>query len=204
MTLGRLTNSFRSFEPKAQQDALVGMHEETLRLARLVQDLLTLSRASVGELEIQRKPIVVDELIERIAAKFRPRADAFGVALETNGVSEARVLGDTGRLTQVLDNFLENALQHTPEGGCIRLGAFRKNGAVALQVEDSGNGIPAEDLDSVFDRFYRSDKSRARATGGSGLGLAIAREIVEAHGGCVGIESELGKGTCVRAELPVA
>ncbi len=191
-------------EPKARQDAMVGMHEETLRLARLVQDLLTLSRASIGELEIQREPIAVDELIERIAAKFRPRAEAFGVVLETNGVCEARVVGDTGRLTQVLDNFLENALQHTPEGGRIQLGAFRKNGAVALQVEDSGNGIPPEDLTSVFDRFYRSDKSRARATGGSGLGLAIAREIVEAHGGCVGIESEFGKGTCVRAELPVA
>lgn len=191
-------------EPKARLEALVGMHEETLRLARLVNDLLTLARAEAGAIEIKREPIVVGELIERAAAKFRPRAEALGVTLESRCALDVQVLGDDLRLTQVLDNLLENALQHTPSGGRITLEAARNNGAIALRVQDSGEGIPADDLPSVFERFFRSDRSRARATGGTGLGLVIAREIVEAHGGSVGIESELGKGTCVRAELPVA
>lgn len=189
---------------KARQEALASVHEETLRLARLVQDLLTLARGSVGAIEIRREPVAINDLVERSVAKFKPRAESLGITIETSMIDpDVRVVGDSDRLTQVLDNLIENAIQHTPEGGKVALAAIRDNGSVSIRVEDSGAGIGKEDLPFVFERFFRSDKSRARATGGTGLGLAIAREIVEAHGGAVAIESELGKGTRVSAELPV-
>jgi two-component system sensor histidine kinase BaeS len=105
----------------------------------------------------------------------------------------------------VLANLIDNAVRHTPEGGAVRIrAAAAAEGRVAIEVEDTGEGIPAEDLPRVFDRFYRIDASRARASGGSGLGLAIVRALVEAMDGSVSVQSTPGQGACFRLELPAA
>jgi signal transduction histidine kinase len=114
------------------------------------------------------------------------------------------VQADPGRIAQVLTNLLDNALRHTPSGGQVRLTLTDQEENLFVTVEDTGAGIPKEELPSVFERFYRADRSRTRGTGGSGLGLAIAREIVRAHGGDIWIESEPGRGTKVGFHLPLA
>ena len=113
------------------------------------------------------------------------------------------VIGDVGRLDQVLSNLMANALRHTPPGGSIALEAEPIDGAVRIVVRDTGEGIPPEDLPYVFDRFWRGDRSRSPAGGvGSGLGLAIARQLVQAQGGRISVESQLGQGTVFTIELP--
>ena len=112
---------------------------------------------------------------------------------------------DLQRGLQILQNLLTNALRHTPEGGRVVVGARRaERGMVAISVEDSGSGIAPDDLPHIFERFYRADSSRARATGGSGLGLTITRRLVEAHGGAIGVESALGQGSRFTFTLPAA
>jgi len=105
---------------------------------------------------------------------------------------------------QVLGNLLSNALRNTPEGGCVTLSAAERDGAVAVTVTDTGTGIPPEDLPYVFERFWRGDASRSRASGGTGLGLAIAKQLVEMHGCTIGVDSILGKGTVFWFTLPIA
>jgi two-component system sensor histidine kinase BaeS len=103
-----------------------------------------------------------------------------------------------------LHNLLNNALSHTPKGGAITVRARQRDNQVEVSVADTGEGIPSEDLPYIFERFYRVDKSRSRATGGSGLGLTIARRLVEVHGGRIEVQSELGKGSCFTFTLPVS
>ena len=108
-----------------------------------------------------------------------------------------------GRLDQVLGNLLSNAIRHTPRGGSVTLLAAPIEGGVRVSVRDTGEGIPAEDLPYIYDRFWRGDRARTRGSGaGSGLGLAIARQLVRAHGGRIGVESEVGHGTTLSVELP--
>lgn len=173
-------------------------------LTRLVNDLRTLALAEAGQLALDRQPIDAGELAAGVAAAFRTRAAEKGVAIETDiapNLSPAAL--DAQRMSQVLSNLIDNALRHTPPGGRIdvrvRSGGDRD---VVLGVSDTGGGIRAEDLPYVFERFYRADKSRARAEGGSGLGLAIAKSIVEAHGGAIRVRSEVGRGTTFEITVP--
>jgi two-component system sensor histidine kinase BaeS len=110
---------------------------------------------------------------------------------------------DAQQIGRVLSNLLGNALRHTPSGGVVQVHASRTDGGVRVQIKDTGEGIDAEDLPHIFERFYRSEKSRNRTTGGAGLGLAIAKGIVEAHGGEIDVESAPGEGTCFYFTLPV-
>ncbi len=112
--------------------------------------------------------------------------------------------GDARRIAQILRNLLGNAVTCTPPGGCIQVRVLPGNGEVAVEVEDTGPGIPPGHLPHLFDRFYRTDASRSRATGGAGLGLAIVRQLAEAHGGRVWVESEVGKGSTFGFSLPTA
>ena len=181
--------------------AIRSLREETLLLARLVGDLQELALAESGQLPLHRGPVHVAEAVHSALAAMRPLAEARGIALEAAVPSDAIVEADRERLAQVLRNLLANALTHSPDGGRIAVTASAERGHVAIEVADSGAGIPAEHLPHVFDRFYRADPSRARATGGSGLGLAIVKQLVEAHGGTVAVESEPGRGARFRLTL---
>jgi signal transduction histidine kinase len=182
------------------------LYDETRLLSRLVNDLHELAQAEAGHLALNRQPTQLADLVQSTAAAFGAAADAKGVTLNWHIPADLPpVLADPARLTQVLHNLLDNALRHTPGGGSIALRAGCDAGEVWLDVHDSGEGIAARDLPRVFDRFYRADPARSRASGGAGLGLAIVRAIVEAHGGRVSAASQgvPGQGSTFTLRLPV-
>jgi two-component system OmpR family sensor kinase len=179
-------------------ETLSSLHTETLLLARLVSDLRELSLAEAGQLKLQPAPTDVADLARRSVESLRTGAAARGVnlALELHG-ELPMVSVDGDRIGQVLRNLLENAVRHSPPGGEVRLTVTRDTqdvGGLRVMVTDQGTGIPPDELELVFERFYRADPSRARSTGGAGLGLAIVRLLVEAHGGRAWAESEPGQG----------
>jgi signal transduction histidine kinase len=192
--------------------------DETALLGRLVEDLNTLSLAEAGQLELVREPVDVAELLADVRTSFSGQAEAAEITLEIGdgGSQEAGpeesglqkpliVSADVGRLDQVLSNLVANAIRHTPAGGAVTLGAqplAPLAAGVRLSVSDTGAGIPPEGLPYVFDRFWRGDPSRSHKEGSLGLGLAIAQQLVEAHGGRIRVESELGQGTTFTVELP--
>jgi signal transduction histidine kinase len=141
---------------------------------------------------------MVREEVERL----RPMTDQGGIALNLQS-TPTRVSGSRRDLAIAVRNLLDNALRHTPSGGSIEVELAPVRGEALLRVVDTGEGIPTRDIDRVFERFYRVDTARARATGGTGLGLAIVKHVVESHGGSVGVESELGLGSTFTVRLPV-
>jgi len=180
---------------------IANLYDETRLLSRLVDDLRELALADAGRLSLQNREVDLGGLLERAGAQFAAAADAQGVRLDVC-TTPARVRGDPDRIAQALRNLIGNALRHTPVDGTISLRAEQVAGDVRVTVADTGEGIPPEALDQVFERFYRADRSRARASGGSGLGLAITKAWVEAMGGRVGVESAVGRGSRFWFELP--
>ena len=178
------------------------LREEVMRLAHLVEDLQTLSVAESGRLALDRAAVGVRDLVEGAVERFTAQAAARNVTLRAEVPELPALLADPARIGQVLGNLLANALTHTPEGGSIVVAAGESDGRVVFSVGDSGPGIEARHLPHVFERFYRADPSRARATGGAGLGLAIVKGIVEAHGGSVEALSPPGGGALLRFSLP--
>jgi signal transduction histidine kinase len=180
--------------------------EETQQLSRLVEDLRTLSLAEAGQLPLVWEPVDVAELLADVCTSFSGQAEAAGIDLRVEIEGDPpTVTGDVVRLDQVLGNLIANAIRHTPAGGSITLKAEPIKDGVRIRVSDTGEGIPADDLPYVFDRFWKGDRARTRASGsGSGLGLAIARQLVNAHGGTICVESEIGQGTTFTIELPGA
>jgi two-component system OmpR family sensor kinase/two-component system sensor histidine kinase BaeS len=175
---------------------------ETRQLARLVEDLGTLSLAEAGQLPMNWEQVDVQELLGDVATSFSGQAEAAGVELSHEVSGEAaglQVWGDAGRLDQVLSNLVANALDHTQPGGKIDMRAERHLGGGVIAVSDTGSGIAAEDLENIFDRFWRGEGRRQT---GSGLGLAIAKHLVQAHRGEISVESRLGEGTTFTIKLP--
>lgn len=187
-------------------DTWEALHAEMERLARLVDDLQAVSRAEERQLDLRPAPADPAALVARaVQAAAAPYA-AKGVRLDA-AVEERlpELVVDEQRIGEVLANLLDNALRHTPAGGRVVVAAARRGDEVELSVTDTGAGIPAEHLDRVFERFYRVDPARSRASGGSGIGLTIAKAIVEAHGGRIRAESEgAGRGACFVVTLPVS
>ena len=180
------------------------IREEAARLEHLVNDLRILSLADAGELTIHPQTIEPDRLLQEVASLYQYQIQRKNITLDLD-ISQllSTIEVDPGRMTQVLTNIVDNALRYTPEGGHILLSARQNKDRVELSVEDSGPGLKAEDVNRIFDRFYRTDAARQRQDGGSGLGLAIAKSIVQAHGGQLSAQSEVGKGLRVTITLPV-
>jgi signal transduction histidine kinase len=172
-------------------------------LSRLVNDLRTLSLAEAGKLSMQLQTIDLAALTRSIVASFEARAGEKGVRLEIATPDFLEVKLDPNRYHQVLGNLLENALRHTPEDGFVRVNLEARQLSAELIVRDSGVGIPSDALEQIFERFYRVDSSRNRASGGSGLGLAIVRAVVEAHGGIILARNAQGGGAEFRVSLPL-
>lgn len=190
---------------KPDADTIRSLDEEASLLSRLVDDLQKLSLAEAGELKLDRQMQDINKLVKQTMAAKQSQAAAKGVLLSTELPDKLPLLNiDSQRISQVLGNLLDNALVHTAEGGSITVTAKQEGSWVKVAVSDTGEGIPADDLPNIFERFYRVDKSRARATGGSGLGLTIAKRLVEAHGGKIEAHSELGKGSRFSFTLPAS
>ncbi|MER6910593.1 HAMP domain-containing sensor histidine kinase [Streptomyces sp. NPDC000594] len=205
--------------------------EEAIQLQHIIDDLRDLAEADAGALRIAPEPVRVPELLAQVAGAHQARADAAGVALRVDvpdgpdgsdgldaldglaapdgpdGPDGLDVLptvdADPVRLRQAVGNLVSNAVRHTPSGGTVTLRASVRGERLAVEVADTGQGIAAEDLAHVFDRFWRADRSRSRRTGGSGLGLAIVRKLMEAHGGEVTATSEPGRGSVFAVLLPL-
>lgn len=180
------------------------LYDQTRLLGRLVSDLRELALADAGQLQLHPARIDLGELLKSVVANFSAGAEAQNVAIVLDEQMPATpVLADADRVRQVMQNLFTNSLRHTPPGGRITvLAAQESERLVRVEVRDTGEGIAAPDLDHVFQRFYRSDKSRARATGSTGLGLAIAKAWVEAMGGSIGVESKPGDGARFWFTLP--
>lgn len=186
---------------------LRSLHEEAQLLGRLVEDLQALAQADAGEQPLAPREVEAGALLRQSLDAFAAQAAAQGVALEGDIADDlGRIRLDPDRIAQVLRNLLANALTHAPTGGWVRLEARRlaRLGAdwLVVAVRDNGDGIAPEHLPHVFERFYRADPSRSRATGGSGLGLTIARQLTEAHGGSLTVESHPGRGAAFTMRLP--
>ena len=183
----------------ADPEHLAPILDGTRVLSRLIDDLRTLAEAETGSLALHREPTDLGVLAGETAAAFRGRAESAGVRLDLDVADDLPLLRvDPVRLREVLDNLVANALRYTPAGGTVTVAGVRApDGGLTLTVTDTGAGIAPEALPHIFDRFFKTPDSR-----GTGLGLAIARNLVEAHGGTLTVESEVGRGTRMRAEIP--
>jgi signal transduction histidine kinase len=181
------------------------LYEEVMLLNRLVDDLQELALVEAGQLPLERRPVDVGETARLAVETIRPQVEACGLELTLDLPADLPpVAADPHRVGQVLRNLFNNAMEFTPSGGQISLTARLNGSWVCLEVSDSGPGVAPEQLPFVFERFYRADPSRARATGGAGLGLAIVKQLVEAHGGRVWAENGSGTGSVFGFTLPVA
>lgn len=178
--------------------------EEIDRLARIVDQLLVISRLDAGQAGIEREPVDLGKLAETTAEQLRLLMDEKGIAVKFAVEPGVVVSGDRLRLKQILVNLLDNAIKYVPENGTIEVIVREEAGHGLLAVSDTGIGISPAELPLIFDRFYRADKARRRATGGAGLGLSIVKAIALAHDGKVSVSSTEGVGTTVSIELPLA
>ena len=191
-------------DPASVQRAAALIHDESLRMGRLVDQLLDLARLESGRVQMRRDRIDLARLTREAVRRFQPLAQDKAITLTAEMDDELWIEGDADRLMQVLVNLLDNALRHTPERGAVTCRAVRladAPGWAEVTICDTGPGISPEDLPRVFDRFYQAEKARRR--GGAGLGLAIVQEIVRAHGGQAGVDSPAGQGAIFWVRLPL-
>lgn len=189
---------------KPTPEQLASMHDEVLLLSRLVQDLQTLSVAEAGRLEMHFSQTDITALASKVVSSFKNMADSKNVLLLLQIDKDVPTLFvDPDRISQVLRNLLSNAIRYVTSGGKIVVKIASADSNAIFEVSDNGPGIPGEEIPHIFERFYRLDRSRSRATGGSGLGLAIAKQLIEAHKGKIWVESEAGKGSRFYFTIPI-
>jgi two-component system sensor histidine kinase SenX3 len=179
------------------------MRQEASRLTDLVQDLIMLSRIQAAEPVPDPTPIEVDTVVAEALDRCRMRASAHGIELAASGERGMAILGDEDLMVTALRNLLENAVAYSPERTRVLISTRRAGNSVEISVADQGIGIPERDLERIFERFYRVDPARSRATGGTGLGLAIAKHVTVAHGGTITVWSKEGSGSTFTLRLPL-
>lgn len=190
-------------EPTAE--TLSSLYEETSLLSRLIADLQVLSLAEAGQLHLERHPVELADVVSQAVQIVQPQLEQKHLHLHLQLPPDLPPLeADPERLAQILRNLLRNAITHTASPGEIWITAHQRAKHVHISVRDSGTGIAPEYLPYIFERFYRADSSRTRATGGTGLGLAIVKQMVLAHGGQISVSSKPGEGTCFTFTLPIA
>ncbi|MDN4595357.1 sensor histidine kinase [Polycladomyces subterraneus] len=181
--------------------AVASMKRETMRLIRLINELLDLEKIRAGKIELKQEKIPIAEVLEIVAEQLGPVAEEKGLRLEIDAPRDLMVTADYDRLMQILINLVKNGLQFT-ERGWVRVTAEKTDDGTQIRVEDTGIGMTEEQLDRIWDRFFKADPSRSRQGGETGLGLAIVRQLVKAHGGQIWVDSTPGKGTCFTLWLP--
>ncbi len=190
---------------KPDPETLQVMLSQSERLGRLVEQLLDLSRLESGDVPLERGPVELAPLVDQVLSEIDVARSGRRVAVASSLPADLPpVLADRERIHQVLFNLLDNAVRFTPPGGRVEVRASRHDGSCEVSVQDTGVGIAPEHLPRLFERFYRVDPARSQKEGGTGIGLAIARSVVEAHGGHIRAESEMGKGSEFTFDLPVA
>lgn len=196
---------------EAIQDGIYAMQPENLEpileqnrlLTRLVEDLRTLALAEAGELDLERTPTDIINLVKRVVDRFQPQMISSQIRMDLSSPEKCALISlDPGRVEQILGNVLSNAIRYTPAGGDIHVELNCSPTEIQLKVHDSGPGIPVEALPYIFERFYRADKARSRSEGGSGLGLAIARQLARAHGGTLSAENHPKGGAIFVLAIP--
>ena len=186
------------------EDQIGSALEETHRMSRIVESLLTISRLDVGEVKLDKLRLDLSDLAASTAGEMRVLAQEKSIAVRTSIEDGIYVDGDRTHLQQVVVNLIDNAIKYTQECGTIEVRVQSEGNNAVLEVSDNGVGIPACAISHVFERFYRADKARSRASGGAGLGLSIVKAICTAHGAEIGVSSEEGRGSCFRVEVPLA
>ncbi|MEJ5255424.1 MAG: ATP-binding protein [Acidimicrobiales bacterium] len=191
-------------DPEIRQRLAERIHAEAFRVGRTIEDLLELSRIESGELP-HRAPVAVHLVLAEAVERIRPAAEQAGIRIEVEEpTGRLAVLGDRRQLVSAIYNLLDNAVKYSDRGSAVEVWASTDGVHVEIAVRDRGIGIPAADLERVFERFYRVDHARSRQTGGTGLGLAIVRHVVNNHDGSVHVESRLGEGSTFTLRLPSA
>jgi two-component system phosphate regulon sensor histidine kinase PhoR len=181
------------------------IEEQAERLNQLILDLLSLARLESGQEVYEHKPLALAPLVGSCIESHRGRAEARNLCLSLDlGPldDETLIMADEEAIRQILDNLIDNAIKYTPEGGSVRVTCRMGGELVALEVADTGIGIPRDDLPRVFERFYRVDKARSRELGGTGLGLSIVKHLVQSIGGQITVDSRVGEGTRFTVQLP--
>jgi signal transduction histidine kinase len=178
--------------------------EEVDRMSRMVEDMLTLSRIDARQEELRFSVVDLSQLLARIVEKMRPLAAGDGVTLDLDADADLNALCDADHVQRALVNVVRNAVQHSPSGGVVEIGATRARDRVEVAIHDRGPGIDGDDLPRIFEPYFRASEARPPGRGNSGLGLAITWWIVEKHGGTIDVSSASGLGTAVLVSLPLA
>jgi signal transduction histidine kinase len=193
--------SDKILEPDAENLKII--HNQIIQLSTIVEDLRVLAVADAGQLSLDRKQHDIADTLEECVKSFELKAGEKNIELKIEHQSDIRsFLFDNDRIKQVINNLLSNAIMYSPRGSRIILSSVEIHGTVQIAVKDNGVGIPSDEVEYIFDRFYRVDPSRNKNTGGRGLGLAITKELVEAHGGNISVESVRGEGTTFLFTIP--
>ncbi|MFS0643886.1 ATP-binding protein [Siminovitchia sp. 179-K 8D1 HS] len=187
-----------------KQEIIKIIYDESLRIGRLVNELLDLARMEAGHITLHYEKVDAGKFVQRITAKFQAIARENNIELKSSVEENVYFSLDSDRIEQVLTNLIDNAIRHTHEGGKIKVSQATVDNGLMITVQDDGTGIPEEDLPFVFERFYKADKARTRGKAGTGLGLAIAKNIIDAHNGTMTVESKLDEGTTFTIFLPAA
>lgn len=189
--------------PEEYRRVLSSTLEEIVRLNSIIDNLLTLGKADQGVFDLKLEEVHLDDLIKDLYDDSEMLAETKHITIELKKAEPVTIVGDKGRLRQLFLNLVDNAIKYTPDGGHVAISVERRNGAALVEVADNGIGIPPQDLERIFDRFYRVDKARSREMGGTGLGLSIAKWIAELHRGKISVESELNKGSRFVVHIPI-